>query len=482
MKQNRGLFLKLTFIAFLPYLLYSFQYFPILDDYIQYWAFPAYHDLSYVYLTIGSLSTRPLASLLDPTLWGSLWLCLSLALLFITAFHLLSGWLLYKTLNRFQVSVTPFFWLIYFMAPLGMEGRFWLSASSRVIMGLFFAAVSLFFLSAFIQKKKGWKYFFVFCLFQLISCGFYEAASVFSVTAAVLLFFLGFWRKREKRLFAVPAASVINISLMFAYYKLFAALGSGTSRASGRLKLAALPAGVKEMLRQVGEIFSLTYERVILGCRDGIQVLCGSGLWGIFILLLIIFAAFCLCLQREERKKKNTSHVLLFETAGLILFLAPLIPNLLTEDIWITNRSMFFPLIGLALMAEPLFGLLRGRVKKAALFVMAFVFITAGVNEYDVFRRVHLQDEQLLDAVVEQMSPEAKAGQQKVIVVLSEEVKTEQNAYYKDHVKSVFDSDWALTGAVRARLQDLSPRSVQPVLAGDDFEAEDAQVIYIGVS
>ncbi len=476
-KRENGLFLCLAAAAFLPYLLYGFRYFPILDDYIQYWCYPAHHDLHHIYITIGTLATRPLASLLDPAFWGQLWPVMWVAVLLITAMQVMASILFYKTLSRYSVQLSPLFALIFMLLPLGMEGRFWLSASSRLVTGTFFAACALYFAAQYLEEKQSVGRFLLFALFQLVSCGFYESVSVFSATAACLLFLLSFYQKRKPAQLAVPIMSVLNIGFMFTYYRLFATLGLQGSRASGGLALSALPGRGIELLRQLAEVFSLFYDSVLRGCALGVKLLSTSGVWGVFVLLLIVCVSVLLALLASKRMQWTWARVWLFEIGGLILFFAPLVPNVLTDPVWVTHRSLYVSIIGLALMVEPLFGLLRGYGRQIVLFCAAFILMTATVNEYDVYRRVHQQDEALLDLVIERMDEGSRAGEHFTCVIIPEEITTEQNAFYKDHVKSVFDSDWALTGAVRARMKSLAPQYIKPVLAGQDPDADGMQVI-----
>ena len=65
-------------------------------------------------------------------------------------------------------------------------------------------------------------------------------------------------------------------------------------------------------------------------------------------------------------------------------------------------------------------------------------------------------------------------------MVLEEEIITPQVSYYKDHVKSVFSSDWALTGAVRAKCRNIKIKMITPVYSLEDFDAEGMQIIYAG--
>ncbi len=478
-KFDTRLFLCLAVCTALPYLLFGFRYFPVLDDYIQYGCYPTYGDLSYVYFNIGTLATRPLAHLLDPALWGRFWPMMGVALFLITALHLFSAMLFYKTLKHFNITMSPIFLLIYLLLPLGMEGRFWLSASTRLIPGLFFAALSLWFLGLFLVKQQSPKFFLPFAFFQLISCGFYESVAVFSVTASVLLFLLVFSQNRKLPLFLVPATSVFNIGMMFFYYQLFAGLGLQGSRADG-FDLSALPAHVFSLFRQLEEIFSLFYAALFKGSAAGMGILIKNGLWGLMLLLLAVMLCLLLCRFSGKGQKQSLRRILCLECAGLTLFFAPLVPNIITADVWITNRSMFVSVIGLAFMAEPLWAALKNPVlRRVVLFMLSFLCITAAVNEYDVYRRANELDTKLLEEVVSQLDDEVLAGEKDVVVLLSGEILVSQNAFYKDHVKSVFDSDWALTGALRAKTKNLLLHCATPVLPGQSYETEKAQVIEI---
>ncbi|MBQ2696040.1 MAG: glucosyltransferase domain-containing protein [Clostridia bacterium] len=478
--RESKLFFCISLAALLPYLLYGFRYFPVLDDYIQYWGYPARGDLSFVYLHIGTLATRPLASLLDPAFWGKFWPVMGLALILITAMHCFSAFLFYKTMKRFSLPLSPFFLLLYLLLPLGMEGRYWISAASRLVTGLFFASVSLWFLSRFLQEKNSAGNFILFALFQLISCGFYESVAIFSVTAAVLLFFFAYYQKRNKNFWFVPLVSVINIGLLFSYYKLFSGLGMQGSRASASLSLSALPGKGVAVIRQVAEAFSLLYESTIKGCFAGVSLLFSKGIWGVLLLLLTFVLCFFLSRLAKNETTVNPITCIGFEVAGIILFFAPLLPNMMAEEVWITNRSLFVSIIGIALILEPFWSLFhRKHIRQTLIFIVAFIFITANFNEYDVYKRTNALDAKLLDQIVSELEDDVICGEKNLVVYLPEEVVVKQNAFYKDHVKSVFDSDWALTGALRERLKTLTLKSATPVLPGQTVNLENAQIIIL---
>lgn len=474
-------FMTISFIVAvcLPYLIYGFRYFPILDDYIQYGCYPTYEKLSYVYLSIGTLSIRPLASLLDPAFWGQFWPAMGFALVLVTAMHLTSGFMFRDTLKKYSVTLSPLFFLIYLLFPLGMEGRYWLSASTRIVTGLFFASLSLWFLAKFLEEKTSLRFFTAFAFFQLISCGFYESASVFSVSAAVLLFCISFYKNKKKICWLVPVTSFFNITLMFIYYKIFALLGAHSSRAES-ISLTTLPAKLFETVHQTIEAFSKLYDATFVGFVQGIKLLFSTGFWGIVIFILI--TAVCCFISRlvKDDKPVSKQKKLCLFSCGIILFFAPLMPNALTADVWITNRSLFVSFIGFALILEGFWYLFhKKQLKKLIIFFIAFLFITASLNEYDTYRRVSENDQKLLDEIILQMDEAVLSGEKNLQIILPEEVIIPQNAFFKDHIKSIFDSDWALTGALRARTKNLKIHYAEPVIKGTEIVKENTQIIVI---
>ncbi len=480
MGKEKKMFWCLAACAILPYLLYGFRYFPVLDDYIQYWGYGAYHNPSYVFFDIGTMSTRPLASFLDVMFWGKLWNVLPLALVLMTLLLLASVYHIKTALKTAGIPISPLFFLIVCLLPVGAEARFWLSASTRIVVGLFFAALALKVLSSYLfEKRSGWK-LLTFALWSVLSCGFYESVAIFSAGSSILLWLYYVMTVRGRKCFAVSAISVLSIGAMFVYYRACSGLGALGSRAAG-MTFDHFGEKICALFTQLGEIFGGFYNGVVLGALEGIKILCHRGFFGFFLLILMVVAAYFILRYMEKSKKLSLWQILFLEIGGMLLFFAPLVPNLLAETLWLTNRSIFVSLIGLALMLEPLVMLLPTGAKKIILPILAIVLMLSAVNEYDVYKRVHEQDMMLVDKVIAEMEAPAKMGECEVAVLLPSPIETEQNAFYKDHVKSVFGADWSLTGAVRARMESLAPKRIYPVLPGETYNTENTQVIDLTV-
>ena len=465
------------FIAvILKYLLYGFCYYPVLDDFIQYGGYPLYHNLSYVYFEIGTMATRPLASFLDPLLWGSLWNGMGVSLVVITLLHFFAVYFTERTIARCGHSVSPLFWIVALFLPIGSEGTYWISASSRLVVGLFFATGSLYFLASYLEKEK--KHFLIlFLFFHLCSYGFYEAVSIFGCLGAYLVMFQKCGEiKKKKWLLAVP---VVCLAFMLVYYVLGSRIGSMGSRVGG-FTFSGLPGKLWEALYQLGWIFTKgLLTMIIKGSYGGLRVLYSQRAWGAvwLILAVVICAGVYKISARQETKSKRPW--ILF-VCGMVLFFAPLAPNVLVETVWLPYRNIFVSLIGFALMAEPVFHRIfrRRRLKSAIYATILLICLVSWVNEYDTYRRVSETDIRLVENITEQLDAEVLAGQKDAVVVMQKLPETTQVNLYKDHVKSVFEADWSLTGAVRAETKNMRIHLVTPMVG--EYKGEDeVQVLYM---
>lgn len=469
--EKNKLFFALFFLCVLKYLLYGFKYYPVLDDFIQYKCYNLYESLSYVYFNIGTVATRPFASLLDPFFWGKTGFNASLALL--TLMHFFSAVFFYKAANKLSVCLTPVFGIVYLLLPLGAESFYWISAATRIVCGLFFSSLGIYFLACFIKSKKR-VFILPFWLFTFIAGGFYEAALAFGASLSVLIMF--FYRKKikDKWVFAVPP---INCALLAGAYAALSNVGRMGSRAQGfTLKSVFTFEKVGSFFSQVGEIvksgiFTLTKTAFL----NGLAAL-NKSFFGIFVLLLILgasawfFAGFC----------KKTKVRLSFLICAVIMFFAPLFVNLLSKEVWLTYRSFGFSIFAMALFCEFFASLFKSTgLLKVLCFSFSVLFSVALIGEYDAYKSVSENDVFLCSKIYDMLDSDVKNGKKEVVVITENEPFSLKTVYYKDHIKSVFYSDWALTGALRATGENIKIKKAVPLKNGEKINYENKQIIYI---
>ena len=144
-QQKKGEFLIPFLAVFLlisiRYLYFGFEYYPQLDDYIQHHNYAAQSGVWENIQTLGLLAARPLAGVLDITLWSWLWPVQIIGVLLVSAMYATAA-VQFQKLFAKLFGTSSFFTVVFALLPLGIEGTYWMSASTRIIPGLMFAALS----------------------------------------------------------------------------------------------------------------------------------------------------------------------------------------------------------------------------------------------------------------------------------------------------------------------------------------------------
>lgn len=473
-------FLDAVFFLALLFKLFSYGacYFPVLDDYIQYGGYPLYENLSHVYLNIGTIATRPFAAFLDPLFWGSFFPHMQFALFIIAVASFTGAKLITKAFERMGIFVTTFVYTILLLCPLGFEGTYWISASSRICVGLLFTGLALYFLIKVIDKKsKSWLIPYILCC--VLSFGFYESVMILSALLQVILIMT--LVKNKKKWYKYLATPVICAVLMLAYYKVAGNIGALGSRLN-TVAIENMGQKSKELFSQLYEIFVVgTYKTVFLGAYHGFLLVLSDRTGIVMLAIAVLIAFLCAYFGKNADLKAKWTICVPF---GFLLVLLPLVPNVLSGEVWLTYRSIVPCFLGIVLITAPIAAplLKKKSVRAVVIFLTVLLFLSGNVNELDTYKRVYETDNLLIEKVCQKLDGDVLSGKRNAVVVLDEEVKVAQTSYYKDHVKSVFSSDWALTGAVRAKCRNINIKNVTPVFANEKVTDKTAQIIYIGGS
>ena len=472
------IFCDICFFAALIVKIFSsgVTYFPVLDDYIQYGGYPLYDSLSHVYLNIGTIATRPIASLLDPAVWGQMYPELWIALLVISILFFFGVKLIAGTLERTGIFITPFLYAVVLLIPLGFEGTYWISASSRICVGILFTGMAVFLLTKMITKNK--KILFLpYALTTLLSFGFYESVMVLSALLQFIVI-VGFVKDTKKRIRYLITPAVLGV-LMLLYYKLAQNIGAMGSRASG-FELSMLIPNIKELLCQFFEIVVVGGAKTTLGgAKEGLYL---AAIYSPIPAIAII--AVSACCGYFGAKASFAAKAKYCVPIGLALTFLPLVPNLLTDTVWLTYRSIVPCLFGLTIISASIlsFFLKNKKARAVVIFLMVLIFMLGNLSELNTYKNVYEKDNVLVSEIARQLDDDVLSGNKETIVVFSEGIlnPVPQTSYYKDHVKSVCDSDWALTGAVRAKLRNINIKMITPVLSLEGVDTQGKQIIYFG--
>ena len=210
-RQNNLLpFLSVFLLVALRYLYFGFRYFPQLDDYIQYHNYAAMGSVPYLIGKLGLLAARPLAGLFDITLWSWLWPCMIVSVLLLSAAYAASA-VSFRNLFAKHFGAGGLFVVFYALMPLGIEGTYWVSASSRIIPGLLFCALAAGRFSRYLESGRRGPLVGALVLQFLTFC-FYEQTAVLSCALHILLALLAVRERRERSAAASSSPGLISAS------------------------------------------------------------------------------------------------------------------------------------------------------------------------------------------------------------------------------------------------------------------------------
>ncbi|MFI3254928.1 MAG: hypothetical protein R3Y63_11440 [Eubacteriales bacterium] len=474
-------------LIFIRYLFFGFQYFYQLDDYIQHHNYAAYTQFELgktweLILTVGLLIYRPMAGFLDMTLWSLFFEEMIIGVAIITCLYALSALLFYRLLKEF-FHCSPLFLVIYTMIPLGFEGTYWMSASTRIIPGLFFTALCATLFHKFCKqgrKRDLLLYFIVQCL----SYSFYEQAMVLSITCVGFLTIYHFFHNRKRCYWGLSFLASVGL-----YVFITKTAGNYTDLINRRTELIFPTSNyyyevfLPDLLGQLKQSFLHGgFYTLFKGFFRGIEMIFSSFHF-IYLILAFVLPAFLFSLSwsnesqkvnenREEsvteKEKKLPSYVALI--VGFLLFLAPISMFFLVANPWFGLRNTVLSFLGIAFMIDTVFSLISKKMPKAknlpavTAYCLAVASIIASVSELSDYKSTYEDDTQVVSAIYPYIA-EFSTSQRVGLLGVEPSYLSETNFSFHEHFHGVTESNWALTGCMVAYAEggvaDLVPLPVE---------------------
>lgn len=446
-------------LIFVRYCCYGLEYFPQLDDYIQHHNYAAYHsDLWQFMLDLGVLASRPASGVLDIVFWSRFWPVMIIGVALISAMYAGSA-LLFRQVWRKYFGTGWLFVVLYALLPLGMEGTYWMSASTRVVPSLFFVSLAMWLFQTWCVRGRK-RFLALYFLVQLLSFCFYEQGLVLSITGVILVGLLEFREHRGRALWAL--LTFLNVICYFGFTSIFSQSGLYASRLEVLLPWQDgwLSGVFHPVRRQIfdafvkGGVFTL-----FKGFGRGVGMIFSEGHWLWLAVVLALCAALFWLVRRqtgEDGKAVRGSRTILALVVGFLMALAPVTIFFILENPWFSLRGTVPSFCGAALMADALAGLLLSRLKPrrtvtAALCAgLSLAFCVAAVSEMHDYRATYENDHAVLAAVCAATDNGAAlpAGETTVILGVEPSSLPDQNFYFHEHIHGVTESSWALTGAL----------------------------------
>lgn len=140
-KTLLALLVVLAGLLVLRYCAFGLSYYPQLDDYIQYCNYRQSTEPFWeMALRVGLLASRPLANIADYFIWSPLFDHMLVGVALVCVLYVACVGMMWSLLRR-HFPVGPVFPVVMTLLPLGMEGLYWMSASTRIVGGMFFGCL-----------------------------------------------------------------------------------------------------------------------------------------------------------------------------------------------------------------------------------------------------------------------------------------------------------------------------------------------------
>lgn len=442
------------------YCAFGLRYYPQLDDYIQYHNYIRSYSFMALQEKVGILSSRPLAGIADYFFWSPMFDHMILGVALVSALYAAAVLLIWDILGRY-FRTSPVLPVIMALLPLGMEGTYWMSASTRVVVGMFFAALAArTFLRWLDGRGGGW--LILYLILQLIPFGFYEQAGLLSVAltagAAILE-----WTRKGKPL-GRCAVSLWGVPAMGLYLLLTRLLDNGGvygSRAETVFSVSRhyyLHTLLPEIMRQLRDAFLKGgFYTGAKGFVRGMRMIFSGEL----LLWALCAAALCVLLWWTMRRRepgertREDAPLPLALLSGVLLAAAPVSLFLVLNNPWFSLRGTVTSFPGIALIADSLLVWLWDRLplRRSGLPVlaalMAFVFCVAGASELRDYRDTYENDQRAARLVLKAAEEDPVEGRIGVLN-LEPSYLPNQNFYYHEHIHGCTESDWAFSGLLTA--------------------------------
>ncbi|MCL2569527.1 MAG: hypothetical protein FWE12_08925 [Oscillospiraceae bacterium] len=390
---------------------FGLRYFTYMDDLAQYGIFYLLLDNPLGIFTHWQLYTdRPLASVVDVFLIAPLWHHLWIALFLMVALHYATVLLMNSTLRQSGLPHGKIFILVCSVYPFLAEGRYWLSASSRIVTSLFLLTLGVFLLVRALQQPTQTRKvatiaggFFLTFLAQF----FYEQTISFAFVYTLILLWFNrqhLKSKWDKLLYGIPAFHLFFVGAYYFAFRNYGTLGVRAGFFEGplfaqialvlrRIRLQFVPEqvfGVRNALSYGIADFAQNYALLTLF----VAILCG------------LFVLFCVYSKQSEEERSPSP--LIGAGLSVTLFFAAFAPFFLLEDSFLFMRSLFLPVIGIALFCQVIWTVLArfrlwAYLAILPLFGLLFLSMMLNILQVESYKYLEQDSNHITQGVIDEL-------------------------------------------------------------------------------
>lgn len=463
--ELKGIFRYAALFAMLliPRTVYGFKYFPVVDDWFLYYGTSVKADSAV------NLASRPFAALIDRYILVPAVDHMIIVLVVQTLILSAAAAMIYKAFEGSGLSCGAFLILFIAMPPIGFEGLYWVSASSRIISSVFFIALSLYCETKYICGGKKVN-LVLFIISGVFAVGFYEIMipvyCVISVLPVVC-------KRKKVWLISVPILfSLISVL----YYKLNGSDPSISDRVMF-VETGGYAQHIADLFKDYRILFTdIQWQLLSESLSDGVRAFIANPLWSAAAVAAAAVFAF---LANGTRG----GNIICNAAAGVCIILAAVSVNVIMAYIRLPFRVAYPVCIGAAVIAELILCIIRPKIiYKALVFCTAVICMVSSAGQVSLYRYVSGNDVEFAREVMK--NEKVFDGGYLTYIFNERKYSYNDRLCYWEYVKSAEESYASLTGAVRylsgiGDINNIIPVHENDMLGVYDYNGADVNLLYI---
>lgn len=425
--KNQAIFwVGLLVIMVLRNFYFVWTYFPYLDDHNAYGIFfNRARNMGNVWENIivyyNLLAHRPVVDLLDAYVFQWFWQNMQWLLLFFTLLHFGLVYIFYDILKKSNINFGITGILVLALFPGLFEAVYWISASTRIVLGMFFVLSSVF----FALKKNIWS----FAILNIISTGFYEQIIVFNLAFTLAILFINKFNK--KIYYVIPIVSTFIIGVHYIFF-----LDAGRRGGNQLVSFNNLFSHWLSLFMSIVNTVLFVNMRII---RHGFF----RGISFVNFSIIIVIAYIVFLYLYKQNKQKNDDKINIFKILfGIVFSIIPFLPFFIINSTWLPPRTTFISFFGIAIILDDL--LISHAKKLVPLLIIPMFFVY--VAELDNFRMIYRDDKILIENFLA-----LDISSYRNIIILDSPIISSPVTYPGNHrLENISSSNWAFQGGVNA--------------------------------
>lgn len=458
-----------------------------------------------------SYNVRPLAFVSDAYVFqwfgGNLYVLLVLMLVM----HALNIFFICQIAKRLGVRLGTLFVVFTALSPLLIEGLYWISASTRIVVSMCLSLASLYLLllsfeeepksAEGVRNNKGWHTKKIVLIagaivLNLICVGYYEQ------TIALNLFLFAFVLILLKKYWYI-LVPILSTTWIGAWYVYFMMHGEMQERGALSLGIRTVLSRLGQALDDVKVLFHRSIGEYLVALGRGTNTAMLRPVLLVFVLLVLSVVFFYICknhlveskeLQGENKnekkekvsQKQNSQSRKIFGrylkkfSLGILMIVAPMLPFAVLASSYTAKRNLYLPFFGIAIVIELLLELvlslvknenIRRNMKECVVGFLLITFVLANVDGLDNYHKIGTLDNQIAASFLKALPDEAfEPGKVLVIHYDSDELQKAKDV--SSLVECSLEADWLFAGKIEVAREKAGSFSEVYINPAEDMSAD----------